>query len=71
MSLLCKILGHKVETLCTNMWQIPTREGCKRCALIRNLDIIDGKAVWQYTDGRKSNPLNIMSEQDIAFGDIE
>ena len=72
MNIICKLLGHSVETLRTNQHQIPTREGCKRCGLVRSLESIPETncVQWVYTDGRESVGVPHTLEQDIKFGEL-
>ena len=73
MSLLCKIIGHKVEVSGTNEWQVPTHEYCTRCKLSRRMKRIPETNCfqWIYSDGRKSvgYPSGAMVS-DIDFGNL-
>lgn len=72
MKLLCKLLGHSVETTHTNQHQIATGEKCSRCGLSRKLNRIEQTncVQWVYSDGRKSVGVPIMREDSIEFGNV-
>ncbi len=72
MKILCKLFGHKPETIGTNSHQISTHEKCERCGLSRKLYRVSETDCfqWVYSDGRKSVGVPMTLEQDIEFGDI-
>jgi hypothetical protein len=71
--LLCKVFGHSVETTHTNQWQIPTREKCTRCGLVRSMEKVPETNCfqWVYSDGRKSIGLTATRIDGIEFGDLQ
>lgn len=73
MSFICKIFGHYVETVKTNSWQIPTVERCCRCKLSRSVERLGDtqKFYWAYSDGRNSEAVPMMQEQDIEFDKLK
>lgn len=72
MSLLCKIFGHKVETVGTNDWQIATHEKCEFCGLSRKMQRIEETNCyqWIYSDGRRSIGVVSKLVSDIDFGEL-
>ena len=72
MSLLCKIIGHKVYYSGTNEWQVPTHEHCTRCGLSRRMKRIPETNCfqWVYSDGRRSIGVVPNLVSDIEFGDL-
>jgi len=72
MSLICKIIGHKVDYSGTNEWQVPTHEYCTRCKLSRRMKRIPETNCfqWIYSDGRKSVGVVAKLVSDIDFGDL-
>ena len=73
MSVMCKLFGHKVKTIRVNRWQMPTREGCERCGLIRNLEKSAAHLnfEWRYSDGRISEDAGIFMVHSIGFGELK
>ena len=70
--LLCRILGHSIETVKTNDYQVPTHERCMHCRLERVMrrDKDSNCLQWHYSDGRVSVGYPVFHIDDVKFGNL-